>query len=121
MNPTAITAVLDVRPMLRASENAIVERVLGRQAGVERVEANPVAQTATVTYDPARTSLEQLRHTVEACGYNCAIALPIAALSMAGSSVIVAVNALMLKRLRLSRAPVAETQQPHPESTAQTV
>ena len=71
MKPTVTTAVLDVRPMLRASEKAIVERVLGRQAGVERVEANPVAQTATVSYDPARTSLEQLRQTVEACGYHC--------------------------------------------------
>jgi Cu2+-exporting ATPase len=72
MKPTSTTAVLDVRPMLRASEKGIVERVLGRQAGVERVEANPVAQTATVTYDSGRTSLEQLRKTVEACGYHCA-------------------------------------------------
>ena len=66
------TVVLDVRPMLRASENVTVEAVLGRQAGVHRVVANPVAQTATVSYDPARTSLEELRRIVDACGYHCA-------------------------------------------------
>ncbi len=66
------TTVLDVRPMLRGSEKAVVERVLGREAGVERVEANPVAQTATVTFDPAHTSLERLREAVETCGYHCA-------------------------------------------------
>ena len=36
------------------------------------VEANPVSQTATVTYDPAETSLEDLRDWVEDCGYHCA-------------------------------------------------
>jgi len=70
--PTATTAVLDVRPILRASEQAIVERVLGRQAGVGRVDVNAVAQTATVSYDEARTSVKQLREAVEACGYHCA-------------------------------------------------
>jgi len=65
-----------------------------------------------------------------AIGYNT-IALPIgagvfepslglvlrpelAALSMAGSSLIVAVNALLLKRLRLPEAPVAESRPPTP-------
>ncbi len=66
------TAVLDVHPMLRATEKVRVEVVLGRQAGVERVEANPVAQTATVTYDPSKTSLAELRRLVEECGYHCA-------------------------------------------------
>jgi len=67
-----VTAVLDVHPMLRASEKVRVEVVLGRHRGVERVEANPVAQTATVVYDPSRTSLEELRRLVEECGYHCA-------------------------------------------------
>ena len=66
------TAVIDVRPMLRASENAVVEAVLGRQPGVEHVDANPAAQTASVTYDPRRTSLADLRRVVEECGYHCA-------------------------------------------------
>jgi Cu2+-exporting ATPase len=65
------SAVLDVRPMLRGSEKAVVESVLGRQAGVHIVEANPVAQTATVSYDPSKTSVQQLRRAVEECGYHC--------------------------------------------------
>ena len=66
------TAVLDVRPMLRGSEKAVVEAVLGRIPGVRSVEANPVAQTANVTYDPDRTSLADLRRVIEECGYHCA-------------------------------------------------
>jgi Cu2+-exporting ATPase len=66
------TAVLDVRGMLRASEKGVVETVLTRRPGVERVEANPVAQTATVRYDPDQTSLRELRRWVEECGYHCA-------------------------------------------------
>ncbi|SEH16193.1 heavy metal translocating P-type ATPase [Thermoleophilum album] len=66
------TAVLDVRPMLRGSEKVTVEAVLGRVDGVETVEANPVAQTASVTYDPHRVSLADLRRVVEECGYHCA-------------------------------------------------
>ena len=67
-----VTVVLDVRPMLRGSQKAVVEAVLGRRPGVERVEANPVAQTATVTYDPARTSVAELRRWVQECGLHCA-------------------------------------------------
>jgi Cu2+-exporting ATPase len=66
------TAILDVRPMLRGSEKAVVETVLGRRPGVERVEANPVSQTATVVYDPTQTSLADLRRWVEDCGMHCA-------------------------------------------------
>jgi Cu2+-exporting ATPase len=36
------------------------------------VEANPVAQTATVEYDPRTTSVEALQQWVEGCGYHCA-------------------------------------------------
>jgi Cu2+-exporting ATPase len=66
------TAILDVHPMLFGSEKAVVEAVLGRRPGVERVEANPVAQTATVTYDPAKTSLAELRRWIQECGLHCA-------------------------------------------------
>ena len=69
--PKRVTAVLDVRPMLRGSEKAVVEAVLGRRPGVEQVEANPVSQTATVVYDPAQTSLADLRRWVEECGLHC--------------------------------------------------
>ena len=55
------TAVLEADGMLRASEKAVVEAAIGRRPGVEDVDANPVAQTATVTYDPAETSVEELQ------------------------------------------------------------
>jgi Cu2+-exporting ATPase len=66
------TAVLDVRGLNWASEKNIVEAVLGRRPGVLHVEANPVAQTATVTYDQRATSLADLRRWVTDCGYHCA-------------------------------------------------
>src|ERR671932_22501 len=70
--PTSETAVLHVGGLHYASEKAVVEHALGAQPGVLTVEANPVAQTATVTYDPGRTSVEDLTRWVEECGYHCA-------------------------------------------------
>ena len=66
------TVVLHVGGQYRASEQAVVERVLGRRPGVRLVEANPAAQTATVTFDTAQTSVADLRRRVEECGYHCA-------------------------------------------------
>src|SRR6266496_4371820 len=66
------TVVLDVRGLNWASEKAVVEAVLGRRPGVLCVDANPVSQTATVTYDPRLTSLVELRRWVTECGYHCA-------------------------------------------------
>jgi Cu2+-exporting ATPase len=65
-------AVLHVGGLHYASEKAVVERVLVNRPGVARVEANPVAQTATVEYDPETTSVEGLQRWVEECGYHCA-------------------------------------------------
>jgi P-type Cu2+ transporter len=66
------SAVLHVGNLHYASEKAVVERVLGNRPGVVAVEANPVAQTATVTFDPGQTSVEELQRWVEECGYHCA-------------------------------------------------
>ena len=55
------TTVLHVGGLNWASEKAVVERVLSRRPGVRLVEANPVAQTATVTFDTAQTSVAELR------------------------------------------------------------
>lgn len=66
------TVVLHVGGQYRASEKAVVERVLGPRPGVRAVEANPVSQTATVTFDTAQTSVSELRRWVEECGYHCA-------------------------------------------------
>src|SRR6266542_2970876 len=65
-------AVLDVRGLNWASEKNVIEAVLGRRLGVRWVEANPVAQTATVEFDPRVTSLAELRRWVTECGYHCA-------------------------------------------------
>jgi Cu2+-exporting ATPase len=66
------TAVLDVRGLQWASEQNIVAAVLRRRPGVLEVAVNPVAQTATVVFDPARISLAELRRRVTDCGYHCA-------------------------------------------------
>jgi P-type Cu2+ transporter len=67
-----ITTVLHTGGVLLASEKAVVERALGRKPGVASVECNPAAQTATVVYDPRRTSVAELRTWVQACGFDCA-------------------------------------------------
>ncbi|MGW3565510.1 heavy metal translocating P-type ATPase [Streptomyces sp. NPDC000941] len=66
------TAVLDVRGLVWASQQSTVAAVLGRRPGVLEVEVNPVAESATVVFDPRRTSLAELRRWVEECGYHCA-------------------------------------------------
>ncbi|MBA3489689.1 MAG: heavy metal translocating P-type ATPase, partial [Longispora sp.] len=66
------TAVLDVRGLHWASEKNVIEAVLSRRSGVQQVDANPVAQTATVVFDPTQTSLAELRKWVTECGYHCA-------------------------------------------------
>jgi len=70
-HPSA-TAVIEVSGVQWASSKNIAETVLSRRPGVLAVDANPVAQTATVTYDPARTSVAQLREWVRDCGFHCA-------------------------------------------------
>jgi Cu2+-exporting ATPase len=69
---TSDSVVLHVGGLHYGTEKAVVERVLGRRTGVIAVEANPVAQTATVTFDPDVTSIADLRRWVEDCGYHCA-------------------------------------------------
>src|SRR5918999_482200 len=66
------TVVLHTGGLNWASEKAVAEAVLGRREGVQEVEANPVAQTATVTFDPQKTSVAELRRWLEECGLHCA-------------------------------------------------
>ncbi len=66
------TVVLEVGGMQFASEKHKVESFLSRRQGVVSVDANPVAQTATVTFDVSRVSAEELRESVVECGYHCA-------------------------------------------------
>ena len=66
------TVVLEVSGVQWASSKAVVEATLRRQPGVVSVEANPVSQTANVSYDPETTSQAQLRRWILECGYHCA-------------------------------------------------
>lgn len=68
----SVSSVLEVSGVQWASEKLRVEAILSRRPGVEAVEANAVAQTATVTYDPALTSLAELSEWIQDCGYHCA-------------------------------------------------
>jgi Cu2+-exporting ATPase len=70
--PRPTSAVLHVGGLHYAGEKAVVERMLRNRPGVLDVEANPVAQTATVTFDSGSTSVEDLARWVEECGYHCA-------------------------------------------------
>jgi len=71
MRSATSTAVVEVSRMYRASSKAVVESALSRRPGVVGVDVNPVAQTATVTYDPAVTSVAKLAEWVRECGYRC--------------------------------------------------
>jgi Cu2+-exporting ATPase len=64
--------VLDVGGVHWAISASVVENVLSQRPGVMVVQANAVAQTASVTYDPARTSVAELSAWVRDCGYHCA-------------------------------------------------
>jgi len=54
------TAVIDLSGVQWASSKAVAESTLSRRPGVVQVALNPVAQTATVTFDAERTGLDEL-------------------------------------------------------------
>ncbi|MGV9946586.1 heavy metal translocating P-type ATPase [Rhodococcus aetherivorans] len=66
------TTVLEVGGLHWATSTPAIESALLRRPGVTAVEANAVNQTATVTYDPDRTSVAELSKWVRDCGYHCA-------------------------------------------------
>ncbi|MEV0767199.1 heavy metal translocating P-type ATPase [Nocardia salmonicida] len=69
--PASVTTVLHVGGQLCASSHGVLTNGLRHRPGVLAVDPNPVAQTATVTYDPTRTSVADLRNWVRDCGYHC--------------------------------------------------
>ncbi|MBP2387962.1 heavy metal translocating P-type ATPase [Paeniglutamicibacter kerguelensis] len=71
MNTPLKITVVEVRGLHRASSKAVIERVLLQRPGVAAVDANPVAQTATVTFDTSVTSVEQISGWIRDCGYHC--------------------------------------------------
>ncbi|NGP08743.1 heavy metal translocating P-type ATPase [Rhodococcus sp. 14C212] len=66
------TTVVEVGGLHWATSTPVIESTLLRRPGVSAVEANAVNQTATVTYDPDRTSVAELSNWVRDCGYHCA-------------------------------------------------
>ena len=66
------TVILHTGGLRFGDEKTVVEHVLRRRPGVLAVSANPVSQTATVNFDPKKTSIAQLKRWVEECGYHCA-------------------------------------------------
>ncbi|KRE65013.1 ATPase P [Arthrobacter sp. Soil736] len=65
------STVVEVRGLHWATSKAVVEHVLLQRPGVAAVDANPVAQTATVSFDPSVTSVEQISGWIRECGYHC--------------------------------------------------
>ena len=97
--------MLEVSGVHWATSKNVVESVLSPCPGVVGVEANPVSQTATVTYQPIASGVFQP-------AFGLVLRPEIAALSMFGSSFLVAVNALLLKRLKLPTQPPTPQAQP---------
>ncbi|TFB71576.1 heavy metal translocating P-type ATPase [Cryobacterium glaciale] len=66
------SVVVGVRGLHWATSKLVVEKVLSRRPGVISIDANPVSQTANITYDANRTSLSEVVRWVEDCGFHCA-------------------------------------------------
>ncbi|MGH2554619.1 MAG: heavy metal translocating P-type ATPase [Actinomycetota bacterium] len=69
--PAAAEATLHVGGLMGVMDGRGVERRLAARPGVLHVQANALNQTATVHYDPARTTLADLERFVVECGYHC--------------------------------------------------
>src|SRR6516164_4406585 len=69
---TRRTVVLAVGGLHWATSEATVQTALLRRPGVMSVDANAANQTATVTYDPSRTSVAELSKWMRDCGFHCA-------------------------------------------------
>ncbi len=72
MTTRAEAVVLEVAGVHWASSKSVAEAMLTRRPGVLSVDVNPVAQTANVRFDPAQTSVADLREWIRDCGYHCA-------------------------------------------------
>ncbi len=70
-SPAAAEAVLHVGGLMGVMDGRGVERRVAARPGVLHVQANALNQTATVHYDPDRTTLADLQRFVEECGYHC--------------------------------------------------
>ncbi|MGE3325205.1 MAG: heavy metal translocating P-type ATPase [Acidimicrobiia bacterium] len=69
--PTESVAIIDVSGLRRATQAGAVKQSLEARPGVGVVDVNPVAQSATVRYDPTVTSIAAIQAWVQECGYHC--------------------------------------------------
>src|SRR5450759_568017 len=69
--PTQRT-ILHVGGLHWATSARGIEHTLTARPGVLGVEASALSQTATITFDPTRTSLDDLQTWIRECGYHCA-------------------------------------------------
>ncbi|PNG48985.1 MULTISPECIES: heavy metal translocating P-type ATPase [unclassified Variovorax] len=65
------TMSFEVGGMVSSMSAHGVEKQLSRQPGVTAAQVNYVAGSASVTFDPGKTTPEAIRATIEACGYHC--------------------------------------------------
>jgi Cu2+-exporting ATPase len=65
------TSVIEVGGLLSVLSARGVKKQLARLPGVERVEVNYAAGSATVVYDEKRVDLPTLKARVRECGYHC--------------------------------------------------
>jgi Cu+-exporting ATPase len=70
---TVISETFEIGGMTCASCVRRVEKVLSRMGGVASAEVNLATETATVAYDPAAVTSEQLTASVAAAGYTATI------------------------------------------------
>jgi P-type Cu2+ transporter len=66
------TVTIDVAGLLSALSALGVQKQLAALPGVEKVEVNYVAGSATVTFDETVTNLKTIKAKVHECGYHCA-------------------------------------------------
>jgi Cu2+-exporting ATPase len=69
---SGLTVVVHTGGLNWATEKNVVESRLARRPGVIEVDANPVAQTATIKIDPRTTSIADLQGWIRDCGLHCA-------------------------------------------------
>ena len=65
------TSIIEVGGLLSVLSARGVEKQLARLTGVERVDVNYAAGSATVVYDESRLDLKTVKARVRECGYHC--------------------------------------------------
>ena len=63
--------IFEAGGLLRASSAPALQEFLQREHGIGAVEANPVSQTVSVTYDEATVTADDVRGLIERFGCNC--------------------------------------------------